>query len=441
MILVLNISCKKYLDQIPDKSLRIPSTVKDLQALIDYNNLVNSFYPTMGEASSDDYYVSDDSYNSFTQEVQEVYTFLASNYTVFPNDWSGIYDVINVSNIVLDHGKRIVPDRSEQEQWNNVMGSAYFIRGSSLLAGSIVFCKAFDSSTANSDLGMVLRLHSDLNQLSIRANVAETYIQIIDDLKKSAALLPEIASHVERPCRAAAYGMLARTYLAMRIYDSCAHYSKMALDIKSDLLDYNEVDTNAYRPFNAYNSEVVYNKIAGQAAYYSISAVYARADSLLYANYGENDLRKRLFFNQQPDGYNFKGIYFSSIYDYFAGLTTGEIYLMYAESLAFLKDKEEALDKLNILLTKRFKSGTFEPFHASTASEALEIIRKERRKELVFRGLRWMDIKRLNKEGANITVAHKANGIIYKLTPNAPYFALPLPEDIIQMTGIPQNPK
>jgi hypothetical protein len=349
--------------------------------------------------------------------------------------------VINVANIVLDHGAEIKPDNAGEPQWNNVMGSAYFLRGSSLLAGATVFCKAFDTTTAGTDYGMVLRLHSDLNATSTRASVQQTYEQIIADLSMAASLLPDLPAHVERPCRAAAYGMLARTYLSMRRYDSCNRYAALALNIKNDLMDYNAADTNSGRPFEAYNPEVVYNKLVGQAAYYSISPICARVDSVLFDSYAPNDLRKKLFFNVQSDGHGFKGVYFRSVYDYFAGITTGELYLMRAESLARLGDVPAALSALNALTEKRWQYGTFQPFDVPTAAEALELVRAERRKELVCRGLRWMDIKRLNKEGAAITVIHKVNGTTYRLKPNDPYFALPLPHDIIQMTGIPQNPR
>lgn len=71
----------------------------------------------------------------------------------------------------------------------------------------------------------------------------------------------------------------------------------------------------------------------------------------------------------------------------------------------------------------------------------LQIILNERRKELLFRGLRWIDIKRLNKEGADISIKRRIEGKDYILTANENRFALPLPMDIIAETGMPQNPK
>ncbi|MGN6803993.1 MAG: RagB/SusD family nutrient uptake outer membrane protein, partial [Ginsengibacter sp.] len=98
-----------------------------------------------------------------------------------------------------------------------------------------------------------------------------------------------------------------------------------------------------------------------------------------------------------------------------------------------------ATDALNTLLGKRYKSGTYIPFTDLQGEEGLQIILKERRKELLMRGLRWIDIKRLNKEGGNIVLKREIGGQSYSLQPNANYYALPLPADVIKASGIPQN--
>ncbi|HEU0228655.1 MAG TPA: RagB/SusD family nutrient uptake outer membrane protein, partial [Arachidicoccus soli] len=99
----------------------------------------------------------------------------------------------------------------------------------------------------------------------------------------------------------------------------------------------------------------------------------------------------------------------------------------------------QGLNDLDTLLIKRYKSGTFSPLAISSQSEALNLVLNERRKEMVLRGMRWMDIKRLNKGGANITLKRVENRTTYSLQPNANFYALPLPVDIIQITGMQQN--
>jgi hypothetical protein len=92
-------------------------------------------------------------------------------------------------------------------------------------------------------------------------------------------------------------------------------------------------------------------------------------------------------------------------------------------------------------LIKRWKTGTFIPVTAASNTEALDIILLERRKELLMRGLRWIDIKRLNKEGRNILPKRIINGQSFSLSVNENRYALPLPDDIISITGMPQNPR
>ena len=76
---------------------------------------------------------------------------------------------------------------------------------------------------------------------------------------------------------------------------------------------------------------------------------------------------------------------------------------------------------------------------AGNGEDALQKIRDERRKELLMRGLRWADLKRYNRDGANVSLTRVVNGVTYVLPPNDPRYAIVIPEDIIKMTGMPQN--
>lgn len=435
------LSCKKYLDAKPNKSLQVPSTVPDLQALLDYGSFLNGRGVSFDEASSDNYYLTTDIYNAFAQENRNTYTWQNNNYSNYPNDWSYIYDIVNAANVVLDHVGHIPVNAQNQANWNNVKGSALFYRAYALLEGAFIFCKAYDSGTAAQDHGMVLRLVPDFNLPSVRSNMKDTYQQIISDTKQAIPLLPDLPQHVMRPSRSAAYVLLARAYLSMRNYDSCMHYANLALQLKSSLLNYNSVTASANRPFKRFNVEVIFYNVIAQPSYANISAFYARVDSILYNSYVNNDLRKAAFFKSEPSGVSFKGTYTSSTSEIYVGLTTDEVYLMRAECYARSGDKDKALQDLNTLLITRWKAGTFVPFTANTANDALNLILMERRKQLLFRNLRWMDIKRLNKEGANIILKRMINGQVYTLNPNENRYALPLPSDIVSMTGMPQNPQ
>lgn len=126
----------------------------------------------------------------------------------------------------------------------------------------------------------------------------------------------------------------------------------------------------------------------------------------------------------------------------FSGLATDEMYLIRAESYARTGKVSEAISDLNILLQNRYKTGTFTPYSTSLSEkQALDTILSERRKELPFRGLRWADIRRLNKEGANITLTRRLNGQIHTLPPNDLRYVLPIPPDVLRLSNIENNPR
>lgn len=436
----LFVSCKKFLDTKPSKSLEVPHTLDDLQAILDYSSRMN-VAPTYSEASSDNYYVTDDIYNSISDDVKKAYTWENYSYDNYPNDWARVYDVIYPSNLVLESLEKIIPDSKTQLQWNNIKGSALVFRAFSLLQGADMFCKAFDEPTADKDPGLVLKLNTDINEKSVRSSLRLTYEQIISDLKNAASLLPDIPLQPTRPSRPAAYGLLARTYLYMRNYDSCKKYAGLCLDIKHDLYDFNS-STNIENssPFPVFNNEVIMVSSAVNPIYYFTIAPYGFVDSSLYKSYGDGDLRRPAFFQSLGASVQFKGSYTGTPWEPFAGIATDEVYLMRAECLARSGQKDLALKDLNTLMASKWKSDLFVPFTANTDSEALSLILSERRKELLFRNLRWMDIKRLNKEGANIVLHRLLDGKVYTLQPNDNRYALPLPMDIINITGMEQNP-
>lgn len=437
-ILVGLVSCKKYLDLKPDKKLTVPSSLKDLQALLDNNVIMNSKSATYDITSADDHFIPLPIYASMSLNQRKAYIWENFEYGYF-NDWALLYDRIYYANVVLKGVEGIKRNILNAPQWDNVKGGALVYRASSFLKAAWIFSKAYDTEKSNDDYGIVLRTDPDFDQVLKRSSVSETYAKIIEDLMASIPLLPEKPVHVMRPSKQAAYGLLARTYLSMRSYDSAFKYSNLCLSIGNELLDYNSIDAASvftFRPFP--NKEILFHLQADLGFYFT--GVNVRVDSLLYQSYHDNDIRKKAFFRQQENGYQFKGTYVGNFGSPFTGIATDEMYLTRAECYARLGDLDKSMQDLNRLLSHRFLAGTFTSLQASTKEEALNLVLTERRKELLFRGLRWMDIKRLNKEGYGISIERNINGEIFILRPDENRFALPLPMDIITLTGIPQNP-
>lgn len=443
VFLFLFSACKDYLDEKSDKSLITPSTVEDLQALLDDAVTMNTATPGFMETCADDYFLLPATYNALTSLQVSLYCYKPFPYE-YGNDWSKSYQVVYNSNVCLERLEDIEQTAVNKLAWDNVKGSALFFRSYYYLLLSWQHAKAYDASTASTDLGIVLRSGSDFNVPSVRASVEETYGQVIEDTKAAVPLLPEHPIHVMRPSRAAAYGLLARTYLSMSMPDSAYKYADLALGIKSFLMDYNtDPDINgsvtAAVPFKKFNSETLfYSEMFSSFGLHHPAR--GKIDSILYNSYDTNDLRKEAFFRPNSGYHQFKGSYAASASILFSGIAVDELYLIRAETNARLGKTDEAMDDLNTLLKMRWKNNVDYPvLRAENAEDALAIVLLERRKELLMRGLRWIDIKRLNKEGANIVPTREVNGETYSLQPNGNFYALPLPDDIIRLTGIEQN--
>jgi tetratricopeptide (TPR) repeat protein len=437
-------SCKKYLDTKPDKKMVIPTQISDLQGLLDYYYYMNQQCSDLGGVSSDNYYLNDEDFSSlpFDRE-RDMYLwkpgiFLGSS----PTDWQNEYTVVYNANVVLNNIRNIERNASNASAWDNCKGSALVFRAKSFYEIAQIWAKIYDSTTASTDLGIPLRLTSDFNVKSVRSSVQQTYNQIISDLKEAISLLPDKPVFSYRPSKCAAYGLLARTYLVMGNYQMAGLYADSALEINGALLDYNTLDTTSAYPFQSVeftNPEDIMHSTC-QGADGDIIPWDARIDSMLYRSYNINDLRKSIFFGPNSDSstYYFKGNDEANGYVY-NGIATDELYLIRAECNARLGHPESALDDLNTLLSNRYKTGTFIPYTTNNTNDVLSLILTERRKELVFRMLRFSDIKRLNRDGANIIQQRTINGQTYTLPPNNPRYALPIPEDVIQYTGMKQN--
>lgn len=441
LLIISGAGCKKYLDKKSSQFLSTFRTLEDLQAILDDWVLICMRYPSAPEIGADNIIMTDAAFNSMAEIERN--RFIWSPYFVFDQshfEWRAIYTVVNRANIVLDHINDVRQSAGIRYR-QTVEGHAYFLRGYSFLKGAEVWCKAYHPDSSKTDLGIPLRLNSDFMQPTERSTASETFNQIEADLKKAAALLPDVNVSPIRPSKTAAYGALARLYLQMGDFEKAANYADSALSIKNDLLDFNivgpEVNPARDYTFARQNKEVIFDGGSeGSGTAYFTGSV----DTILYRSYSDNDLRKTYFFRFVNDvTIQFKGSYLMG--SPFSGLTTAEMYLIRAESRARRGQIQSALEDVNHLLAHRFISGTYVPLQSDDQDLVVEYILEHRRKELAFRMIRWSDIKRLNRLGYNITPRRRINGTEYVLPPNDPRYAMAIPEIVVERSRIPQNPR
>jgi hypothetical protein len=284
-----------------------------------------------------------------------------------------------------------------------------------------------------------MRLNSDITVPTKRSTVTESFNQIISDLTEAAALLPERPKILTRASKTAAYALLARVNLCLGNYSEALLFSNKCLKLYSRLLDFNTLSPGA-EFIGLYNAEVLFHETFSSPSYITYNCI---VDSNLISQYNDNDLRKTIFFKKNTtEGYAFKGNYNNLTNPIFCGLAVDELYLIRAECYARTGKISEAMDDINSLLKSRWSSSVnYSPLTAANAEEALNIILKERYKSLILRGTRWLDLRRLNLETSHrTTLKRKIGDQEYSLEPNSDQYAFPLPDDVVEQTGVKQNP-
>lgn len=437
---------KEFLDLKRDKSQVIPRTIQDYQAIFENNTMNYYSSHLLGVIASDDYYVAAEQWQILSNPIEkngyiwadEVY----QGTTV--SDWNRAYEKILYANFVLEGVTGIDETPANKSLRDEVMGAAHYFRGVNFFLLAQLFCRQYDATTADEDLGLPLNTASNTNVRYKRASLSDTYNQIIYDLEKAGELLPHTMSLNTRPYRAASLGMLANVYLQMGDYSAALRYADEAITLAPQIFDYNSIDVSPSAPFPRYgrsNTEIIFYSHMTNAAILASSRL--TIDSLLYESYDENDLRKQAYFFVNGGRYTFKGSYSGISSFLFSGLTTPELLLVRAECHARLGNTGDGIADLNRLLSHRFRPEHFEPVADDISqSELLQLTLSERRKELVFRGRRWHDLKRFNKdEHLALPLKRILDGTEYNLPIGSEKWVWPIPPDVISQGDIEQNPR
>lgn len=438
------VGCKKdWLEAKPSTDLVVPQSIEDYQALLDNTNVFNTNEPVIGFMAGEQFHLNvNDWQNIPLQAFKNAYLWVDDIYQgeEGTSGWWEAYKKVLYTNVVLEGIEKVFNNGTNQVAWNNVKGGALFFRAFEFYNLTQLFCKPYNSATANTDLGIPLRTSSDINASSIRATLQQTYDQIINDLKIARELLPSIPSIKSRPSKVAADALLARIYLSMNEYNKAGESASEALQSNNELINYNSLNPLSSSPFptllNGNREVIFYAQFQGVAVLFPPTMII---DSALYGMYEPSDLRKSIFFTNSSSGYTFKGFYTGTSFYHFAGLATDELYLIRAETHARTGNVNAALQDLNTLLQNRYQS-PFVPITATSANEVLIRVVAERKKELLYRGIRWSDLRRLNKETQlKETLMRNIGSQTYTLTPGDPRYVFLIPPEIIRIGGIEQN--
>lgn len=426
--LSLFFACNK-LDVKPDLSRIVPSTLEDFQGMLDNSaELFNIAFSGYGEIAANDFYVTDNDFQAnFTPLTSSVYKWEIENMDdPYFSDWNAAYAKILNCNIVLDGLNEV--NTVQSELYKNVKGQALFHRAHSFFMLVGEFAPEYSINNLKKP-AIPLRTSSDINLKYGLSTVEEVYDFIFKDLELAASLLPDVPLYQTRPSKPAAFGLMARLFLIMGNYEKALIYSDLCWNLKSELLDYNLLDVASSFPISQFNKEVIFQ---GSMVYdYLLSRNVLKVQANLLQLYEPIDRRKELFFIDNKDGtFGYKGNYNGNDFNkFFAGIATDEILLIRAECQTRLNNVEMGLEILNSLLEKRYDNEYFVPILINSQEVLLQKILLERRKELLFRGLRWWDLRRLNQDANyKVTLIRELNGVKYTLPPNSPQFTFPIPK-------------
>jgi starch-binding outer membrane protein, SusD/RagB family len=437
-------SCQKnWLEKKPNTSLFIPTTLEDCQILLDNNSRLNNREPGIGEIGADNYFKLYADWQTAQEPERNMYIWAPDIYGSQPSpEWRNEYEKIYYANAVLETLEKITPSAATADQYNAVKGSALFFRAAGHYHLVSLFAKQYQEGSAATDLGIPIKTSADINEVLVRPSVKVVYDQILADLTEAKQLLPVNVVAKTRPSKVAAEGLLADVYLTMGNYDLALDNANAAIGKYNQLLNYNTLSTASNTPFTRFNAEVIYHCV--QISFGIIVLGNAYVDTTLFRSYQANDLRRDLFYRNRTIGYSFKGSYNQSGSSFFSGIATDELYLIRAECQARKNNLTGAIDDLNTLLRTRWRTGTYVNLTVGTQTQAqvLNLVLLERRKELAFRGRRWNDLRRLNRESSTAFVIKRfLNNQEYTLAPNDNRYVYPIPQEEISRSGIAQNPR
>lgn len=431
-------SCSSFLDEKPDLSLAVASTLDDFQRLMDNAAIVNEAYTGIGEEFADDHLGIPNAIQSLGAIHRNNYCF--DNQETIGNQWSGAYRTIFYANLVLTGLKEIQDSKNEVEWQQSLEGTALFFSAFAYFHLAQAFIPYYDGRPDDNRAGLPLRTTASVDEKPRRATVADTYSYIMTQLNKAIDLLPTVSSIQTRPNKAAAYALKARICLTLAKYKEALSAAQTALQLHDYLIDFRSLDASAPYPFSLFNPEVLFQSRANSIL---LTPTYVSIHPELYALYHDDDLRKAIYFRDETEGtVRYKG-YYDGIQgnSFFNGLTTGELFLIEAECLAREGRNAEALTIMDRLLSSRWKSADYQNGQPVGNEEVLEFILTERRKELVNRGLRWPDLRRLVKEGRyNKDIVREFSGEFYRFAvSDIPDFTFLFPINVVELGGYPQN--
>ena len=418
-------SCKKkFLDLFPYDQVALNKAITneaDMQAAVIglYSELRNSnlygrSLPLYGDIIADNVFISSQNSNRYIAELN--YTYTNTNGDML-GTWGEAYKAILRANNIINAGI------ASSAVANQLKGEALAMRA--LMYFNLVNWYAKPYVTDPNSEGVPIVLSYDPLLKPSRAKLSEVYAQIDKDLNDAFGLMT-ITKNSSYVTKYVARALQARVALFKGDWNSAkttaldfVNNGGYTLTAAANLVNYwknpapvsNKVET-----IFEITNDAVNNNGTNALAYFYDQGGYGDAigSDDLYNQYSATDARKGLFITGTRAGQTvrivnkYSNTSNAADKDDVKVIRYAEILLTLAEAYYRTSDEINARLYLNMLAIQRDPSFAG---YASTGTQLLNDIIFERRKELAFEGMRYLDLQRLQLDVVRVNINNNYVGI------------------------------
>lgn len=478
-------ACDNYLDLVPKGKAVLNQTS-------DYLGLLEDMY---GYPINDEWYLCGEHAPAYVEQIKNYANPLMSVCFFWDEDFDRppymattgsadlyfiCYNKIAKYNIIIQN---IGDAEGSESDKTEGIAQAKILRAYNYFLLINTYAKPYDPVTAAQERGIILRDEFSLEEEGVQKTIADAYALIQKDIEDALPALPHKALNTFRPDKSFGYAIKAKVHLFKREFDQALDASLNCLkeaegEGNHKLWDMNVEYQSGLTQFKAANpafSNMPNTMFEYGMPFYSAframgSMMYFghpyEAPENLYYQHGMNYMspqaaliRKPVLdlFDKKTDlrytfslGTTSNGpataepgcTMFNNMFLHWncGGVKLSEAYLMAAECYARKGDKDNAMKYVNDLRKNRLIKTYYADLTAADATEAMKIVREERKRELLFTTNGFFDMRRFCTE-FNETLTREFDGNTYTLKPTSHLLTFPFPVAAMQNSNLIQNSK
>nr|WP_314754234.1 RagB/SusD family nutrient uptake outer membrane protein [uncultured Prevotella sp.] len=321
------------------------------------------------------------------------------------NSWDVYYHRILVSNVILNN---LAEATGTEQERKDLEGEARFLRAWSYFMLVNTYTAPYEND-AQANATQAVPINNAIsveNKKLAKATLGDIYRLIEHDLEASIKAFEAAATEktIYRPNLSTAWLLRSRVALFKKQYDKAAEYATQTIKTSNKkLYDLtNGVEENKDRFLNEKNTEVLFTYGPDAADAFKLQNYITANNSEkgcfivnpeLISMYTKKDVRLEACYYtkmRRAKPYKYYALRSHGMYPYAFHLA--EAYLNRAEAYVEGGKVAEALKDLDAIRDNRIYNN--KALVATSAEEALQLVKDERRRELSFEGIRWFDLRR-----------------------------------------------